>query len=290
MIGLFSIPDSYLPAWMLPMALTGLGLAVGILTGLFGVGGGFMIVPILSELFGINPLVTVGSSLSFMMGTSAAGVARHLRLRNVEPKSMLILGGSAVCGVLLGKMAATQCQGAVGVESFRAVQRAMFIIVLSLTAWLVLRGASKRRTGPTLLQRLPLGPKVDLPHAALKGISLPGLCAIGLGIGVLTGVLGIGGGVLFVPLLILVVGLGARQAIGTSLGVVMFGSLAGTIAYGLDGKVSLLVAMSLLVGSAFGVLIGAHFCQRLHETRLRRFFAILVMLMVVWLVAKFIFL
>lgn len=159
----------------------------------------------------------------------------------------------------------------------------MFIVVLALTAWLVVRGGNDGRTGPALLQRLPLPPRIELPGAGLEGVSLPGLCAIGLGIGVIKGLLGIGGGVLFMPVLILVVGLGPRKAVGTSLGVVMFSSVAGTIARGLKDEVNLMVAMSLLVGSAVGVLIGANFCQRLHETRLRRFFAILVMLIVVWL-------
>ncbi len=286
MTGLFSIPPSHLPQEVLPFALMGFGLIVGVLTGLFGVGGGFMIVPLLNVLFGIPMPLAIGSSLCFTIGTGGAGLARHLRLRNVEAKSMIILGGAAVCGALLGTELSHFLQltlGAGGAKGFEHLMSGVFIVMLALTTWLVVRGGSDKRTGAALLQRLPLPPRIDLPDAGLKGVSLPGLCAIGLGIGVMKGLLGIGGGVLFMPVLILVVGLSPRKAVGTSLGVVTFSSAAGTIAHGLEDHVNLMIAMSLLIGSAFGVLIGANFCQRLHETKLRRFFGILVMLVVVWL-------
>ena len=262
---------------------------MGVLTGLFGVGGGFMIVPLLNLAFGVQYEVAVGSSLALTVGAGAAGTARHLRLKNVELKSVLVMGGSAVCGVLLGAMLQVRASSALGPQAFKMLMDGIFIVVLSLTAWVVLRSADEGRSGQALLQRLPGGPRIDLPGAKLSGVSLPGLCLIGLAIGVLTGMIGIGGGVLFMPLLIVVVGLGPRLAVGTSLGVVTFGSIAGTIKHGLLGHVSLMVAMSLLIGSAFGVLIGAHFCQRLHETRLRRFFAMLVMLVVVGLAIRFVF-
>ena len=288
MIGLFSIPPSYLPVEVLPFALIGFGLAVGVLTGLFGVGGGFMIVPLLNLAFGVQYEVAVGSSLALTIGTGAAGTARHLRLKNVEPKSVLILGGSAAFGALLGAMLSEHASSGLGAGAFKMLMDGVFIVMLTLTAWLVFRGSEKGPGVPALLQRLPIAPHIELPEAGLAHVSLPGLCAVGLCVGVLKGLLGIGGGVLLMPLLIVVVGLGPRLAVGTSLGVVMLSSVAGTIKHGLLGHVSLMVAMSLLIGSAFGVLIGAHFCQRLHETRLRRFFAMLVMLVVVGLAIRFV--
>ncbi|MCK4600825.1 MAG: sulfite exporter TauE/SafE family protein, partial [Phycisphaerae bacterium] len=115
----------------------------------------------------------------------------------------------------------------------------------------------------------------------------PGLCLLGIAIGVMTGMLGIGGGVLFVPLLVLVAGLTAHQAVGTSLGVVLFGAIAGTIKYGLDGSVNLWIVMALLVSSVFGVQLGAHICQRLHAKRLRFYFAVMVLMIAVLLASDF---
>ncbi len=82
------------------LVLGAMGLVVGIATGLFGVGGGFMITPLLNAMLGIPYSLVVGSSLSFTIGTSSGAWARHLRLGNVEVKTMIILGGAAVCGTI----------------------------------------------------------------------------------------------------------------------------------------------------------------------------------------------
>ncbi len=89
------------------------------------------------------------------------------------------------------------------------------------------------------------------------------------------------------PLLMIVVGLTAHQAVGTSLGIVVFGSVAGTIKHGLAGNVSLVVAMALLVGSSLGVQAGVAVCQRWRARRLRRAFALLALLVAMWLMWGF---
>jgi hypothetical protein len=99
---------------------------------------------------------------------------------------------------------------------------------------------------------------------------------VGFAVGILTGLLGIGGGVLFMPILLLVVGLTPHQAVGTSLGVVLFSATTGTIGHGMDGNVNLPVAMSLLVTSTIGIQIGARICHKLKGDRLRKYFALIV--------------
>ncbi len=262
-------------------ALAGLGLIVGILTGIFGVGGGFLIVPLLHVLFGFHYNIAVGSDLCYAIGAGATGAARHMRLRNVDLRSMLILAAGAVVGAVVGATLLSHLKetlGAGGSENFNQVMDVLFVVLLIVTAFLVFRGSVGGGGGKSLLQRLRVPPYVDLPAAGRKSVSLPGLLMVGLFVGVLKGLMGIGGGVLLVPMLLLVVGLSAHQAVGTSLGVVLFSSIAGTIKHGLTGNVNLMVAMSLLVGSTIGVQIGAWICQRLHPTSLRRYFAILVLL------------
>jgi len=271
---------AYLSGPALACALTGLGLLVGVLTGLFGVGGAFLVVPLMNLVLGIDYPIAVGSSLSYTIGTSATGVVRHMRLRNVEAKTMLILAGGAVCGAVLGTMLHVHLKetfASAGAERFPMVMDGAFVLVLLTAAYLVFKDARRQRQGPAPLQRIGLGPTVDLPHAGLKGVSLLGLCLVGLAVGMFTGLLGIGGGVLFVPVLLLVVGLRIHQAVGTSLGVVLFGSVAGTIKHGLAGHVNLSVAMALLVGSVIGVQIGAYLTQKIHGARLRQYFALLVL-------------
>jgi len=268
--------EAYLQGPELVAALAGLGLVIGVLTGLFGVGGGFLLNPLLIVMLGIKESLAIGSCLSFMIGTGATGMARHMRERNVEMRSMVIIGLGAVLGAVAGAQLHEYLRAQLA-DNFRALILALYVVLLVLTAWLVMRGADTEHRGKSLLQRLPVPPQVDLPGAKLAGVSLPGLVAVGLVIGVLTGLLGIGGGVLFMPMLLLAVGLSAHQAVGTSLGVILFSSIAGTIQHALNGHVSLWVAMSLLVGSSVGVQIGAWIGDRLHARRLRQYFGVIVL-------------
>ena len=163
--------------------LAGLGFMVGILTGLFGVGGGFLIVPGLAEIFGIPYDVAAGSSLAFTVGTGASGASRHLRLRNVDVRSTLIMGGGAVVGAWGGKLLQDLLKRAFGAENvghFQPVMAGLFIVLLLLTAWTLFRGAGERRERLPLFQRMKLGPKIALPHAGLAGVSLPGLILAGM--------------------------------------------------------------------------------------------------------------
>jgi uncharacterized membrane protein YfcA len=270
------------------LSLAGLGLGIGVLTGLFGVGGAFITTPLLNVLLGIPYPIAVGSSLSLTIGTGASGFARHMRLGNVEPKSMIILIGGAVCGTMLGGIFNGFLQTDLDVRGFTLTMHGLFIAILLVTALLVFRGPGSELLDRSLLQRVGIGPRIDLPRAGLAGVSLPGMCAVGLGIGVLKGLLGIGGGVLFMPALLLAVGLSVRQSVGTSLGVVLFSSMAGTVFYGMKGQASLLVVVALLSGSTLGAQTGAYLCQRLHATRIRRYFSLLVLVVVVLLIVDFI--
>jgi len=265
--------------WLL-VALAGFGLLVGVLTGLFGVGGGFLITPLLRVAFGVPYLLAIGSGLSFTIGTSSSGTSRHLRLGNLEPRCMLILAGTSMVATVAGATLNGFLENTLGEDNHTMMMHILFIMMLTVTAWLVGRNRPPHRSGKSLLQRFPLGPRIDLPRAKLKGVSVPGICAVGLLIGLLKGMMGIGGGVVFMPLLILVVGLTPHQAVGTSLGVVVFSSIAGAGKYAMSGNVNLCIVMALLVSSVFGVQIGAFICDRLHAARLRKYFALVVVLTV----------
>lgn len=262
---------------LLLAALVGIGFVVGILTGVFGVGGGFLINPLLLVLLGMKEKLVVGSSLTFTIGTAAAGTARHWRLGNVELKTMLILVAGALPGVLLGKYILGAME-AMGEETFRLTFRSFYLAVLLLTAAVVYRHFKRDRRTKSPLQRLPIGPGVDLVDGKLKDVSLSGLLVVGVVIGAMKGMLGIGGGVLFVPLLMMVVGLGPHLAVGTSLGVVGLSSIFGTILYGTsEGGVNMSLVMILLVGSAVGVQIGGWLSPKLHGKQLQRYFVYVVL-------------
>lgn len=284
---LLTLPPAELAeGWALLVLLLGLGLGIGVLTGLFGVGGAFLLNPLLIILVGIPETMVIGSSLSFTIGTGAGGTARHMRNRNVEFRSMLLLGLGAVVGAILGADVLQWLKGAMDAVTFESFILSLYLAMLLLTSYLTFRDPKEGAHGKSLLQRVALPPRVSLPGAGLRGVSLPGLLLVGAVIGVAKGLLGIGGGVLFMPLLLLVVGLSAHQAVGTSLGVVLFSSIAGTIQHGTHGNVNLVLVMSLVVGSSVGVQFGAHLCERLNARRLRRSFAGIAFLAAVMIAAK----
>lgn len=270
--------DAALSGSALVAALAGLGLLVGIISGIFGVGGGFLMTPLLVVMFKIDYTLAVGSDLCCIIGTSAGGLARHRRLGNVATRTVGLLAAGSVVGVLLGDRLHDFMKANLG-EHFTQVMHGLYIALLVAAALLIMRGPVKRHDGTHFLQRLSLGPHVDLPRANLRRVSVPGLVGIGLLVGLLSGVLGTGGGVILVPILIVLVGLTPHLAVGTSLGVILLTAVVGVARKSMgEGKVSLAIAMSLLIGSTIGVQIGAYICHKLHADRLQRYFAILVLL------------
>lgn len=267
-------------------ALFALGLGLGVLTGLFGVGGGFAMVPIMNVLLGIPYSLAKGSGLACFVGASASGVMRHWRLGNVATKTMLIIAGGSMGGAMLGGMLneyieATVCGG--DPHRFEMIMHPLYILLLIVVGVLVWRGPRQAPDGMTPLQRLPIGPRVAIRLADQDGVSLPGLVYLGVGIGVVTGLLGVGGGVLMMPLLLLVVGLETKHAVGTSLGVVLFASTAGTVSYALEDQVDLRITMAVLVGSTLGIQLGAWLCSVLHASRIRKYFVLLLAAVIVML-------
>lgn len=278
----------YLDGPMLLAGLASLGLVVGVLTGLFGVGGAFMVTPLLNILFGIPYEQAIASSLSFTIGTSASGVRRHLRLGNYELRSMMMLATGAIGGAFLGARANFLLSDAMGENTFTLTMHGLFAILLVTAALMTALPSPSARGRKSLLQRLPIGPHIDLPAANLPGVSVPGAVATGILLGFTSGMMGIGGGVLMVPLLLTVLGLSPHKAVGTSLGVIVISAITGTILYGLKGDVTLWIVMPLLVGSTVGIQIGAAICDRLHPKRLKQYFAVVLFVVAVVVASDFV--
>ncbi|MCK5199843.1 MAG: sulfite exporter TauE/SafE family protein, partial [Spirochaetales bacterium] len=160
-------------------------------------------------------------------------------------------------------------------------------LLLLVIAWVMSRESrydEKSDIRPvTFLQKMRLGPDTDLVQSQQIGVSIIGLFGIGFSGGILTGLMGVSGGVLFMPILVLGVGLAPHLAVGTSLAVVLVGSISAVIKKGLSvgetgiGKVSLPITVALLAAGAVGVRIGIAISQRLHGERLKKYFSIIVL-------------
>ncbi|MCP4374965.1 MAG: sulfite exporter TauE/SafE family protein, partial [bacterium] len=174
-------------------------------------------------------------------------------------------------------------------DGFQQLMRGLFIVLLIASAWLIWKGPKETSHGKSPLQRLPIGPYIDLPRAGIPHVSLPGIISMGMGVGILVGLMGVGGGVLFMPLLVMVVGMSPHQAVGTSLGVVLCSTSVAVLRYGFKDQVSLWIALPMLTGSACGVQLGSWLCNRLHARKLRRYFALLVLTTAAMLVFKMIY-
>lgn len=256
-------------------ALAGMGLALGVLTGLFGIGGGILAVPLLNTVLGVPYPLAVGSSLSFVIGTSAAGAMRHFRMGNVDLRAAVTLSAGSIFGAVAG--AWLHHHLAQSLPGFERLMDALFILLLLTVAELVWLNPQDGKGRRTLLQRLPIGPRMDLIAGGVTSVSVPGLALMGLIVGLVTGMMGVGGGVLFMPILLIVVGLKLKQAVGTSLAAVLLAAVAGTVFHGFGQSASIWIAMSLLVGSLVGVQFGAWLSGRIHARSIQRYFALLAL-------------
>ncbi|HVK02110.1 MAG TPA: sulfite exporter TauE/SafE family protein [Armatimonadaceae bacterium] len=291
------------PLWWLLLAA--LGLVVGVIAGMFGVGGGFILTPLLVLLFKIPPGIAVGTGLCQMIGVSVAAQIRYTRLREGEAKLgwMMVAGG--VLGVTAGTRVLSQLSRSgevtLGVLNARPIPADElylslgYVLLLSgIAAWM-----SRDLRRPAPIGAPPAGPltRVELPPMTVmprtgRRLSAPLVGLIGLALGGLAGVLGVAGGVILTPLLVYGVGMRLRTAAATGVVLLLATSVVGTISHALEGRVHLGIAITLLIGSTFGAQVGALLTTRLEPKRLSFLFIGLVAmtgLAVAWNLARDLF-
>ncbi len=223
-----------------------LSLAIGLSLGLLGGGGSILTVPVLHYIFAIDAHDAIAMSLVIVALTSLFALIPHARTRTVQWRIGLVFGAASMVSAFAGARVGARLPSAVLVVAFAALMLAVGIVMVVRAR----RGA----TSP------------PVPRAA----SLERILATGVGVGLLTGVLGAGGGFIIVPALALVGGLAIRQAVATSLLVIAMNSiaaLAGTAGHAtLDVHVLVPVAAIAMAGSMLGMRLGrplsAHQLQR----------------------------
>ncbi|MBI1245288.1 MAG: TSUP family transporter [Alphaproteobacteria bacterium] len=266
-----------------------LGGTVGFLSGLFGVGGGFLMTPLLIFV-GVPAAIAVGSEAAQIVAASVSGVIAHMRRGNVDFKMGSVILAGGVTGSTLG------------VELFKILQRLgqidlaislAFVVVLGSIGMLMLvesartlqRNAQSRKSGgPRTRMRLhehnwihglPL--KMRFPRSKLY-ISAIAPFAIGAFVGVLAALMGVGGGFIMVPAMIYLLGMPTSVVIGTSLFQIIFVTANVTFLQAwLNHTVDIFLALLLLVGGVVGAQFGARLGARLRGEQLRGLLAILVL-------------
>jgi len=246
----------------LPVAI---GLGLGVLSGLFGVGGGFLATPILIWI-GVPPIHAVGSGLNQMVGASSSGATLNARLGNVWYRAAgLVAAGGLPAGIAAAFLVRRlEAEGA-----FDRTLGVMYVLLLVAVGVRMVLELRKRRgsEGARQEERPVWGWRRDL-----------GCVGIGVGAGVLSAFLGVGGGVVLVPLMIYVLGIPTRLAIGTSLFQVMIIAFGMTVVHaGVNASVDVVLAMLIMSGAIPGTWVGVWLCRKLKTESLRGLFGALVL-------------
>ena len=265
-----------------------IGASIGVLTGLFGVGGGFLITPILNIVLGVPMPIAVGTGALQILGVTTSGLYCRRKEAKTDYKMAVMLFGGNFVGVslgadaltALGRMGQWTIRGQ-GVAAVDVVILFVFLVLLSgITLYLIYDSRRKRASGearPGLLSKVRLPPYTAFQALGQRRLSIISLTTMGLVLGFLTGLLGIGGGVILVPALLYLVGMPMHSVSATSLAMVWLTSFLATITHARLGNTNLALAIPLLLGGTLGVQFGASLCIRLRAQVLQRYFSLVVL-------------
>lgn len=236
--------------------------AIGISLGLLGGGGSILAVPVLVYVAGIGVKESVPMSLAIVGATSLFGSLLHGRKGKIDLKVAATFGGAGIIGAYFGARLTHLVSSGMLLLLFAA----LMLAVAALMLW--------RKGQPDA--------GADEKHER----SLPLTLGAGLAVGVLTGFLGVGGGFLVVPALVLFAGLPMRVAVGTSLLVIAINSAAGFVGHMSEGQLHFSLTAAFTVAAVAGTFVGERFARRVRAEQLRRLFAFFVALVAIFLVAE----
>lgn len=244
------------------------GVFVGVMSGLLGVGGGTIMVPIFRLAFGMSPLASTATSLFAIIPTSISGVVAHTRAKTCVPKLGLALGAGGAVMSPMGVWLASVSPGWLVI--------CVAAIVIGFSAFKMFKKAVKCAPAPRAgraggnAQGASAKVVLDQPHLSRKQY-LQGAC-IGLIAGLASGYVGVGGGFIMVPLMLAVLDIPMSLASGTSLIAIMILAIPGVIEQGLLGNIEYLAGIAIVVGSIPGALVGARLVRVVPERQLRFIF------------------
>ena len=280
-------------------ALVLVGLVVGLLTGFYGVGGGFLMTPWLNLLFNVPYNVAVGTDLTQMVGTATMAKVRQGGAGYVDYKLGLLIFSGSIFGVELGarlvemlKAGGSLSLGSWKISLLQLVMTLVYGLLMGWIASLVYKEAKAALQAPSMgaapaamappvanrLRTVNLRPLISLPVSGVEAISLWVVVGVGFMSGLLTGLLGVSGSFIRMPALIYVLGVPTVVSIGTNLFELLLTSLYGTLTHSLKGNVELALVIILLIAGTTGSQLGAALQRKFTHPRLQLAFAGLMFL------------
>ena len=273
------------------LAILGLGGGVGLLSGIFGVGGGFLMTPLLI-MMGIPPTVAAASDSNQIVGASTSGTLAHFRLGNVDFKMgwLLLIGG------VIGGTGGVQI-----IKVLRQLGNADFLINVTYVLMLGIIGGymfmeslqsmrkaktnapTSRKEGESAYARMMRSLPWQMEFKR-SGIRLSALMPLVLGVmvGILAAIMGVGGGFIMVPVMVYMLRMPMHVVVGTSLFQILFTCVNVTIMQAWENHtVDFILALLLLIGSSVGAQVGAKVGKKLHGDQLKILLASLVLVVMV---------
>lgn len=253
------------------------GIGIGILSGMLGIGGGTVMVPIFRLAFDMSAIMSTATSLFTIIPTSISGAVSHIRAKTCIVSLGLAAGIGGACTSPLGVWLAT--------ISPAWLIMAAAALIIGYSAVSMLRKAFKTKPAKAAASGAAVPETSSTPNVAQPSVSdeqnasvklsrkqlLIGAC-IGLGAGLASGYVGVGGGFIMVPLMLSLIGIPMKKASGTSLIAVMILAIPGVIEQGLLGNINYTAGIMVAVGSIPGAVIGARLVRKVPERILRFIF------------------
>jgi len=279
--------DVYLPIANLSVNglwIVALGFGTGILSGLFGVGGGFLTTPLLI-FSGIPPTVAAASAATQVTGASVSGVLAHSKRSGVDFKMGMVMVGGGVIGAIFGALLFRFFQA---IGQIDVVINILYVVMLGTIGTLMAREAldtirAKESDGPSARKRRHHPVIAAMPFRwrfYRSGLYISPLAPVLLGVivGVLTMLMGVGGGFILVPAMLYILGMSGNVVVGTSLFQILFVTMATTVTHSLTTKaVDIVLAGLLLLGSVLGAQFGTQIAMKARPEILRLVLAAVVL-------------
>ncbi|QSG10758.1 Sulfite exporter, TauE/SafE family [Halapricum desulfuricans] len=269
----------------------GFGVLIGLLFGFFGMGGSFLVTPALLVM-GYPTDVAVASGLAFVFGTSVIATLKHRDLGQVDYKLGVLMIAGTTAGIEVGRIGLHFMQNLGVANTFVSVT---YVVLLGAIGAFVTRNALTNSGGGLSHDADADEPDEDeLPEIAktiqsyeippmmsLRGgvtVSLWMILLVAFATGLLSGLLGVGGGFIRMPALFYLVGVPVPVAVGTDLFEIVFSGGIGSFLYAMDGAVDLTIVAPLLAGSAFGARLGAAATSIVDEDEIKVYFGVMLLL------------
>ena len=245
-----------------------LAVCIGLSLGLIGGGGSILAVPILVYVMGISSKIAIAMSLIIVCMISLIGIIPHWQQGNVRFKIALAFIPAAMIGAYLG----ATLTALPGITD--TVQLIAFGLVMAIASIIMIRRGK---------QVIPKDNKPPLWKSLPQWLRIPGE---GLGVGVLTGFVGVGGGFIIVPALVLVEGIPIKQAIGTSLVIIAANSIAGFLGYVNQVAIDWQLVMTFTLAASGGTIAGAYLNRHVNAKQLQQGFGYFILAVAIFVLIK----